>query len=112
MGGWGTITGEANYTLSSLVHTNDKDKKLGAFNWRGYSNPELDKLIEDASVEMDNAKRLALLRKAVDITAKENTAIGLVIASTAWAANKETAQILRTRVDEETLAMDIVPAAK
>ncbi len=34
--------------------------KLGGFNVRGYSNPALDKLIEDAAVEMDIPKRRAL----------------------------------------------------
>ena len=29
MSGWGTLTGEAHYTLSSLAHSNDKDKEDG-----------------------------------------------------------------------------------
>jgi peptide/nickel transport system substrate-binding protein len=57
MSGWGTLTGEAHYTLSSVVHSNDKDKKIGAFNVTGYKNPEMDKLMQDAGVEMDEAKR-------------------------------------------------------
>lgn len=46
MSGWGTLTGEANYTLSSLVHSNDPAKKLGAFNVQNYANPQVDKLID------------------------------------------------------------------
>ena len=28
MSGWGTLTGEAHYTLSSLAHSNDKEKEV------------------------------------------------------------------------------------
>ena len=64
MSGWGTLTGEAHYTLSSLAHSNDKDKKMGAFNVLGYKNPAMDKLLQDAAVEMDEAKRRKLLEDA------------------------------------------------
>src|SRR5690606_33635264 len=64
MASWGTLTGEANYMLSSLMHTNDPEKSMGAFNVRGYSNAKMDELIQAASVEMDEAKRRALLEEA------------------------------------------------
>ena len=62
MSGWGTLTGEAHYTLSSLAHSNDKERKMGAFNVLGYKNPAMDKLLQDAAVEMDEAKRRKLPR--------------------------------------------------
>jgi len=34
---------------------------MGAFNWRGYSNATLDKLLQDAAIEVDEAKRRKLL---------------------------------------------------
>jgi peptide/nickel transport system substrate-binding protein len=46
MSGWGTLTGEASYTYGSLVHTADPEIGLGAFNKQGYSNPEVDKLLQ------------------------------------------------------------------
>ncbi|NJR43513.1 MAG: hypothetical protein HC767_13530, partial [Akkermansiaceae bacterium] len=64
MSGWGTLTGEAHYTLSSLAHSNDKEKKMGAFNVLNYKNAEMDKLLQDAAVEMDSAKRSRFLEKA------------------------------------------------
>ena len=70
MSGWGTLTGEAHYTLSSLAHSNDKDKKFGAFNVLGYKNAEMDKLIQDAAVEMDEAKRRGFLEKANELVAQ------------------------------------------
>ena len=70
MSGWGTLTGEAHYTLSSLAHSNDKDKKFGAFNVLGYKNAEMDKLIQDAAVEMDEGKRRGFLEKANELVAE------------------------------------------
>ena len=78
MSGWGTLTGEANYTLSSVVHSNDPAKKLGAFNVLGYKNPDLDKLIQDASVELDEAKRNDLLAQANAIVAKDRPRLPIV----------------------------------
>jgi peptide/nickel transport system substrate-binding protein len=111
MSGWGTLTGEANYTLSSVVHSNDPAKKLGAFNVLGYKNPALDKLIEDASVELDEAKRNDLLSQANAIVARDRPRLPIVAVGSAWAMQKDKVTIA-PRVDEDTLAMDIKPAKK
>ncbi len=108
MSGWGTLTGEANYTLSSLAHSNDKEKRLGAFNVIGYKNPEMDKLIEDASVEMDEGKRRAFLEKANELLAVDRPRLPIVSVGSAWAMQKGKVTIA-PRVDEDTLAMDIKP---
>jgi peptide/nickel transport system substrate-binding protein len=111
MSGWGTLTGESNYTLSSVVHSNDPAKKLGAFNVLGYKNETLDKLIEDASIEMDEAKRNDLLSQANGIVAKDRPRLPIVAVASAWAMQKDKVTIA-PRVDEDTLAMDIKPAKK
>jgi len=111
MSGWGTLTGEANYTLSSVVHSNDPAKKLGAFNVLGYKNEKLDKLIEDASVELDEAKRNDLLSQANGIVAVDRPRIPIVAVGSAWAMQKDKVTIV-PRVDEDTLAMDIKPVKK
>ncbi|SIR12487.1 MULTISPECIES: ABC transporter substrate-binding protein [unclassified Bosea (in: a-proteobacteria)] len=109
MSGWGTLTGEANYTLSSLVHSNDPAKKLGAFNLLGYKNAEVDKLIEDAGIEMDEAKRNKMLSDVAAIVAKERPRLSIASVGSAWAMQKDKVTI-KPRVDEDTLAMDIKPA--
>ncbi len=109
MSGWGTLTGEANYTLSSLLHSNDKDKKLGAFNVLGYKNAEMDKLIEIATDEMDEAKRRKALEDAAALNATENVRIPIVAVGSAWAMQKDKVTI-KARVDEDTLAMNVKPA--
>jgi peptide/nickel transport system substrate-binding protein len=110
MSGWGTLTGEANYTLSSLVHSNAPQLKLGAFNWRNYNNPEVDRLLQAAAIEMDEGKRRTLLQQAGEVSAVDRPLIPLAAVSSAWTLRKDKVRMVRTRVDEDTLAMDIVPA--
>ena len=108
MSGWGTLTGEAHYTLSSLAHSNDKDKKMGAFNVLGYKNPVMDKLLQDAAVEMDVAKRRKFLEDANALLEKDRQRLPIVAVGSAWAMQKDKVTI-KARVDEDTLAMNIKP---
>jgi peptide/nickel transport system substrate-binding protein len=109
MSGWGTLTGEAHYTLSSLAHSNDRDKRMGAFNVLGYKNPEMDKLLQDAAVEMDDARRRKLLEDAAVILDRDKQRLPIVAVGSAWAMQKDKVTI-KARVDEDTLAMNIKPA--
>lgn len=105
---WATLTGESNYTLSALMHTNDPKKSQGAFNVRGYSNPKMDELIEAAADEMDEVKRKALLEEANMLVATERPDLPLAINVSAWGmkADKITYD---PRADEDTVAMDAHP---
>lgn len=109
MSGWGTLTGEAHYTLSSLAHSNDKDKRMGAFNVLGYKNPEMDKLLQDAAVEMDEGKRRKYLEDANTVLLKDRQRLPIVAVGSAWAMQKDKVTI-KARVDEDTMAMNIKPA--
>ena len=112
MSGWGTITGEAAYTLTSLGHTNNKELRMGAVNWRGYSNATLDKLLQDAAIEVDEAKRRKLLEDAGALFMQERISLPLVAVNSATAFRKDKVEPKLTRVDEEVLAMDVVPPKK
>jgi peptide/nickel transport system substrate-binding protein len=109
MSGWGTLTGETHYTLSSLAHSNDRERRMGAFNVLGYKNPVMDKLLQDAAVEMDEAKRRKLLEDANALVDADKQRLPIVAVSSAWAMDKSKVT-LTPRVDEDTLAMDIRPA--
>ena len=108
MSGWGTLTGEAHYTLSSLAHSNDKDKKMGAFNVLNYKNPVMDKLLQDAAIEMDLGKRRKYLEDANALLEKDRQRLPIVAVGSAWAMQKGKVTI-KPRVDEDTLAMNIKP---
>ena len=109
MSGWGTLTGEAHYTLSSTVHSNDPVRKFGPFNVLGYVSPQMDKLIQDAAVEMDVNKRRIYLEQANALVAQDRPRLPLVSVGSAWAMQKSKVTV-KPRVDEDTLAMNIKPA--
>lgn len=109
MSGWGTLTGEAHYTLSSLAHSNDPAVRMGAFNVLGYKNPRMDKLLQDAAVELDDTKRRDFLREANALLLEDRQRLPIVAVGSAWAMQKDRVRIV-PRVDEDTLAMNIKPA--
>ena len=111
MSGWGTLTGEASYTYGSLVHTADATKGLGAFNKQGYSNPEVDKLLEEGSATMDDTKRRGLFEKASELSMTDRALIPTVQLQTIWAAKKGMLTFA-PRADQETLAYEIKPIKK
>ena len=84
------------------------EKRFGAFNVLGYKNTEMDKLLQDAAVELDEAKRRALLERANELSVTDRPRIPLVAVSSAWAMQKSKVTI-KPRVDEDTLAMNIRP---
>lgn len=102
MAGWGSVSGEAGYTMSSIAHTNDSSKGLGAFNVSNVSNPKADELIAQAMRTIDNGKRLDLFRTSMQATLDDYAIIPVVQLSSVWAARADTLEF-EPRVDEETL---------
>lgn len=107
MAGWGTLTGESHYTLSSLGHSNNPTVKMGAFNWRGYNNPEMDKLLQAAAIELDEGKRRTLLEQSNELFMKDLPSTPLVSISSTWALQKDKVAMPKPRADEDTLAYDL-----
>ena len=104
--GWGSGTGEASSPLKSLLHTYDKDRGFGASNRGRHSDPEVDKLIEDALATVDDAKRQDLLAKATEIAIGRNQGIiPLHYQVNTWAAKKGIKY--RARTDERTVAYGV-----
>jgi peptide/nickel transport system substrate-binding protein len=112
MAGWGTLTGEANYYYAANAHTNDRERRLGAFNWTGFSNPELDSLIQAANIELDDKKREELLQRIGAIFTAERIAIPIAAVGSAWAMRRDRVSLRVGRSDEETYAWDVLPASR
>lgn len=108
MNGWGSLTGEASYILSSMVHTKEEDGSYGVFNHFSYSNPEIDALVEQALGTIDADDRKALLEQAMTLTMEDLMAIPIVNLSAIWAGNKDKVTYL-PRADEDTLAVNAMP---
>lgn len=64
--GWGVPTFDALYSLQSLVRTPGQGGD-GNYNVGRYSNPKMDALIDQIKVEMDPAKRTALMTEALQL---------------------------------------------
>ena len=99
--GWGAGTGEASSPLKSLLHTYDKDRGFGASNRGRYSNPDVDKLVEEALSTIDDGKRAALLAEATEVAVEDGGIIPLHYQVNTWAGRKGIVYTART--DETTL---------
>ena len=81
---------------------------MGPFNVLNYKNPVMDKLLQDAAVEMDLGKRRKFLEDANALLEKDRQRLPIVAVGSAWAMQKGKVTI-KARVDEDTLAMNIKP---
>ena len=98
--GWGSLA--ADLALRSLSGTTDAKKGYGAWNWSGYSNPELDALIERSLGTVDAKKRERIARQASALAAREVAFIPLHYQIVTWAMKDNLSYIART--DEFTFA--------
>jgi peptide/nickel transport system substrate-binding protein len=100
--GWGSGTGEASSPLKSLLATFDREKGMGASNRGRYSNPQVDKLINDALATVDDGKRADLLARATEAAIEDVGIIPLHYQVNTWAMRR--GFTYKPRTDEYTLA--------
>jgi len=110
LAGWGAQTGEMSSSLRALVATQNKDRGWGVSNFGKYSDPELDKLIDEAMVTVDTTKRAALLAQASKRSIDEMAAVPLHSEKAVWAMKKSLSY--EARADEFTSATNITPSGK
>jgi peptide/nickel transport system substrate-binding protein len=80
--GWISDTGEASLTYATVLHT--RERGFGTFNNAGYSNPELDRVIEQALGRNPPARQHALLARAAEIVAADVPLIPLYRQADLW----------------------------
>ena len=106
--GWGSGTGEPSSPLRSLLGTYNKTKGWGSSNRGLHSNPEMDKILDQALATVDDTKRAALLAKATEIGVGEDVGIiPLDYQVNTWAAKKGLSY--KARTDERTVGYDVSP---
>ena len=108
MNGWGTLTGEASYTLGGLAHSNDPEAKMGAFNRIEYKNPEVDRLMQQGATTLDPDARRKMYEEAMALIMADKAYISIVQLQTVWAAKAGMVEF-DPRYDEDTLAFFIRP---
>ena len=77
MHGWGGGSSDPIYTLKPIFHSRDLASGVGDSNWGEFKVPRLDELIDAIDVEMDRAKRTAMINDAVKIAQDEVLTIPL-----------------------------------
>ncbi|WP_431282067.1 ABC transporter substrate-binding protein [Humitalea sp. 24SJ18S-53] len=105
--GWGSVTGEASYTLVNVLGTYDQAARTGASNNGRYSNPALDAMTARAVAELDDAGRERLLQDAVKVAMDDQAILPLFQLVNLWGVRRG----LRydARMDERTTAMGARP---
>jgi peptide/nickel transport system substrate-binding protein len=105
LAGWGADSGEMSNSLVALVSTPNPTTGRGHTNRGRYSNPEVDKLVEEAQRTVDDGKREALLRQASKLAMSDFAVIPLHFEVTPWAFKK--GLTYKARIDQYTLATEV-----
>jgi peptide/nickel transport system substrate-binding protein len=106
--GWGSNP-EGSHPLRNLVATANRERGWGASNRGRYANPELDRALEAALVEIDDARREQLLIAAQRLVFEDVAIVPLHIQTNIWAMRRHLRH--EARADETTRAQDIRPAS-
>ncbi|WP_158639026.1 ABC transporter substrate-binding protein [Elioraea rosea] len=109
--GWGSLTGESSYFLTSQVHTPNRDLGLGAINYSGISSPEIDELIQRGRRALDDAERRRILEEAMEKMIAQNLIVPILTFEAIWAGRADRVTFT-PRADEETLAIEVRPAGR
>jgi peptide/nickel transport system substrate-binding protein len=92
--GWGGATTDAMFTLQPVLHSRN-DKGDGDYNWGNYKDPEFDKLIDAAKVDVDPKRRMETLIKAMKYHADNVFHIPLHLQMIPWASRANVSVIHR-----------------
>ncbi|WP_159911925.1 ABC transporter substrate-binding protein [Pantoea sp. 18069] len=106
---WGNGTGEAGYGLLQTLATHDSKAGRGASNWGRYSNENVDKALDAATIEFDAKRREAIFRHAAKLVTDDVAQIPLFHYKNIWAAKKglKVVPILSDR----TTALQVTPVS-
>jgi peptide/nickel transport system substrate-binding protein len=102
--GWGTVAGEATYTVSGTLETYNAATGGGNGNFGRYSNPSVDALSVLAKQTIDRDARLDLLQRATRIGMEDYAFIPLHFQVNKWAMRAGLEHTPRT--NERTLATE------
>lgn len=105
LAGWSASSGEMLNPLTSLVVTKNPEAGVGTTNWSKYSNPDMDKLVMEASKTLDDDKRSKMLQDASAMAMEDYGILPIQFELSVWAMKKD--MRYEGRVDQMTLAQDM-----
>jgi peptide/nickel transport system substrate-binding protein len=105
--GWGSNP-DGSHPMRNIIASQSRERGWGASNRGRYSNPQIDAAIEQAMLELDEAKRERMLIDIQRMAAEDVAIIPLHIQTNVWAMRRNLTHL--ARVDELTRAQDVRPA--
>ncbi|MEM9222353.1 MAG: ABC transporter substrate-binding protein, partial [Pseudomonadota bacterium] len=86
--GWSPGTFDHEHPIRFLLSTPNPEKKLGSWNFGGYSNARVDELLAPIQSELDEDKRQAMIDEVVKITQGEIAYVPLYVQPLIWGARE------------------------
>jgi peptide/nickel transport system substrate-binding protein len=105
MTGWGTVAGEASYTVTGLLESYNAEAGTGNANWGRYTNVRIDVLSRLARETVDPEARLPMLTEATAIGVNDYALIPIHFQVNHWAMRAGLEH--QPRTNERTLAMEV-----
>ena len=84
--GWSPGTFDAEHPIRFLAATPNEEKKLGSWNFGGYSNARVDELLPMIQSEIDDSKRQAMLDETAKILQDEAAYVPMYVQPLVWGA--------------------------
>ena len=84
--GWSPGTFDAEHPIRFLASTPNEEKKLGSWNFGGYSNARVDELLPMIQSEIDDSKRQAMLDEVTGILQDEVAYVPMYVQPLVWGA--------------------------
>lgn len=82
--GWSPGTFDAEHPIRFLASTPNEEKKLGSWNFGGFSNARVDELLPMIQSEIDDTKRQAMLDETIKILQNEVAYVPLYVQPLIW----------------------------
>ncbi len=84
--GWSPGTFDAEHPIRFLAATPNEEKKLGSWNFGGFSNQTVDELLPAIQTELDETKRQAMIDEAHGVLQDETAYVPLYVQPLIWAS--------------------------
>ena len=93
--GWSPGTFDAEHPIRFLASTPNAEKKLGSWNFGGYSNARVDELLPQIQSEIDEPRRQAMLDEATGLIQSEHAYVPLYVQPLVWGARENVEVVQR-----------------
>jgi peptide/nickel transport system substrate-binding protein len=105
LGSWVCSPGDASDLLDQKIHRRDPGRGYGSSNSNAYSQPEIDRLIEDSGKLLDMAQRRRLLQSALRAVAEDRAFLPLYTPYVLYGVRREVEWV--PRQDEQIKAFEV-----